>query len=402
MPSYKNLTGRLLRRNISAAQLAGYAVANFVGLAIVMCAVQFYRDAHPAFDQDSDSFINRDYLVISPSVSTIGTITGTGAGFTPEAVADLERQPWTRRVGEFTNADFNISASIDFNGGGMQTFLFFESIPDEFFDIRPSGWSFDPESPEIPIIVSKDYLALYNFGFASSRGLPQLSENVINKVPLRITVAGNGRIESFPGRIVGFSSRFNTIAVPQEFMQWANARFADPGETRPYPSRLIVEVENPGSPQVRRYMESHGYEIAGDKADSSRASYFLSVITGVIISVGAVISLLSFFILVLSLSLLLQKNRRKLTDLMLLGYSPNDVAKGYLPVIVITNAAVLVCGCIAVSVGAMFWKKGLESASLETSSLWPTWLLGAGIIALITLLGYFSVLTTVRRYFHPS
>ncbi len=402
MPSYKNLTGRLLRRNISAAQLAGYAVANLVGLAIVMCAVQFYRDAHPGFDQDSDSFINRDYLVISPSVSTIGTITGTGAGFTPEAVADLERQPWTRRVGEFTNADFNISASIDFNGGGMQTFLFFESIPDEFFDIRPSGWSFDPENPEIPIIVSKDYLALYNFGFASSRGLPQLSENVINKVPLRITVAGTGRIESFPGRIVGFSSRFNTIAVPQEFMQWANARFADPGETRPYPSRLIVEVENPGSPQVRRYMESHGYEIAGDKADSSRASYFLSVITGVIISVGAVISLLSFFILVLSLSLLLQKNRRKLTDLMLLGYSPNDVAKGYLPVIVITNAAVLVCGCIAVSVGAMLWKKGLESASLETSSLWPTWLLGAGIIALITLLGYFSVLTTVRRYFHPS
>lgn len=37
----KNIVWQLLRRNISVGQLAGYAVANLVGLAIVLTAVQF-------------------------------------------------------------------------------------------------------------------------------------------------------------------------------------------------------------------------------------------------------------------------------------------------------------------------------------------------------------------------
>lgn len=396
----KSPLGRLLRRNISAGQLVGYALANFTGLAIVLCAIQFYRDVNAAFDASSDSFINRDFLVISPEVSSLGTFTGAATAFTPEAIADLERQPWTRRVGAFTNADFRVSASIDFGGRGMQTFLFFESIPDEFFDVRPRGWGFDPVRREIPIIVSKDYLALYNFGFAASRGLPQLSENVINKVPLRITVAGRGRMESFAGRIVGFSSRFNTIAVPQQFMEWANSQFGE-SDTPPAPSRLIVEADNPGAPQVAEYLASHGYEIAGDKADSSRASYFLSVVTGIVIAVGAVISILAFFILVLSLSLLLQKNRRKLSDLMLLGYSPAQTSRGYLPIILWINAGVLVACCATVWGASAWWETRLESASVGAAPLWPTLVFGILVLGAITFLGYLNIRRTVRGYFRP-
>ena len=37
----KRIVWLLLRRNISAGQIAGYALANFIGLAIVLCAIQF-------------------------------------------------------------------------------------------------------------------------------------------------------------------------------------------------------------------------------------------------------------------------------------------------------------------------------------------------------------------------
>ena len=396
----KSTLRRLLRRNISAAQLAGYALANFTGLLIVLCAMQFYRDVNTALNSASDRYINRDFLVISPQVSTVGTLTGGAATFTPQAVEELRAQPWVRKVGEFTNADFKVSASVDLGNQGMQTFLFFESIPDEFFDVRPSGWDFDPEKGEIPIIVSKDYLALYNFGFASTRGLPQLSENVINKVPLAITMAGNGRIETMRGRIVGFSARFNTIAVPEKFMLWANARFGS-ADTPEQPSRLIVEADNPGAPQVGEFLRAHGYEVAGDKSDSSRASYFLSVVTGIVIAVGAVISVLAFFILVLSMSLLLQKNRRKLSDLMLLGYSPAQAARGYLPILISINAITLAALLAAVTGAALWWQTRLESASVGASILWPTLATGFAAILLITLLSYLNVLRTLRRYFRP-
>ena len=46
-------------------------------------------------------------------------------------------------------------------------------------------------------------------------------------VPLKLSLSGNGRQEWVDARIVGFSSRLNTIAVPEEFMQWANSEFSE-------------------------------------------------------------------------------------------------------------------------------------------------------------------------------
>ena len=52
----KNLMWRLLRRNVSVGQMVGFAIANLVGLTIVVLAIQFYSDVRPIFD-DRDSFI---------------------------------------------------------------------------------------------------------------------------------------------------------------------------------------------------------------------------------------------------------------------------------------------------------------------------------------------------------
>lgn len=269
----KNMVWRLLRRNISAGQLTGYALANFVGLTIVLTALQFYRDVTTMWDDD-DSFMTRDYTVVSHKVTGLGSLTGISEGFSESDISDLQSQPWVRRVGAFTASAYNVSASVDMGGRGMSTALFFESIPDEFFDSLPADWTFDPANPVIPVILSKDYLSLYNFGFASSRGLPQLSEAMIGMVPLRVSVSGNGRQQWFPARIVGFSSRLNTIAVPEQFMEWANARFGE--EPVADPSRLIVELSRPGDPTIKEYMAAHDYEMSGDNADNGKASYFLT------------------------------------------------------------------------------------------------------------------------------
>lgn len=60
----KNIVWRLLRKNISAAQIAGYAIANLVGLSIVLTAIQFYRDVNSLWSKE-DSFISKDYMIIS-------------------------------------------------------------------------------------------------------------------------------------------------------------------------------------------------------------------------------------------------------------------------------------------------------------------------------------------------
>ncbi len=388
---------KLLKKNISAGQIFGYAIANLVGLAIVLCAIRFYGDVQSAFESD-DSFVNKDYIIISKQVSTINTLgIGGSTTFDEREVSRLRSQPWVREVGEFTAANFSVQMSIDFSGNGMSTFLFFESIPDNFLDIAPDDWKFDPQNPVVPVIMSKDYLALYNFGFAASRGLPQLSESLIGNVPLSVQLSGNGHNATLPARIVGFSSRLNTIAVPQDFMDWANEQFS--ASELPDPSRLIVEVNTPGDPDIERYMSRNGYEIAGDKADNSKASYFLTVVTSIVVAIGAIISVLAFFILMLSIYLLLQKNRQKLHDLMLLGYAPSQVARPYFMLVMIVNGTVLVLSEIIMMLGASWWQPRLQEIGVASGSVLPAAITGVVIILFVTTLNIIAISRIVRRNF---
>ena len=396
--SYKGLVWRLLRRNISAGQIAGYALATLVGLSIVLCAVRFYGDVSSAFNTD-DGILSKDYMVISKRVSALNTVgRGGETFFTPAETEELSRQPWVRSVGAFTAANFNVYMSVDLGGRSMSTYMFLESIPDKFLDVSPSDWRFDPSRLEVPIIMSKEYLALYNFGFAASRGMPQLSETVMARVPLSITVSGNGRSMKIPGRIVGFSSRLNTLAVPQDFMEWANKEFAPPGKEE-QPSRLIVEVSKPGDPAIDRFMRINGYDVAGDKADNSRANYFLTLVTAIVIAIGSVISILAFFILMLSIFLLLQKNRRKLHDLMLLGYSPRQAARPYNLLVLSVNVAVLVLSIVITECAAAWWNPRLADIGVPNGSPLPALLTGLCIMAVVTVANLLTIRRLVRRNF---
>ena len=378
-----NIIWKLLRQHISKGQLIGFAIANLIGLTIVLLAVQFYRDVRPVFN-DEESFISKDYLIITRAVTGAGAMMGNNGEFSDGDISDLEQQPWCRQVGRFLNSDFAIDAQLGVGSGhAMHTQFFFEAIPDEFLDIDPDEWGFNPDKPEVPVIISRDYLSLYNFGFASTQGMPRISEGQAEMIPLEFTLSGNGVRDHMPGHIVGFSNRMNTVIVPEEFMQWANQRYGTGLEQ--HPQRLIVEVSTPGDVKIEQYMDEHHYEVAGDKMSSSKANYFLTVISGIVIAVGIIISLLSFFVLMLSIYLLLQKNTRKLQDLLLLGYSPAQVSKHYILLVVVLNAAVLVLAIVLMLIGHMAYMDMIRAFGVGGSSIWVAVLVGILIMGAITM-----------------
>lgn len=378
----KDIIWKLLRQHISKGQLIGFAIANLIGLTIVLLAVQFYRDVRPVFN-DEESFIRKDYLIITRAVTGAGAMMGNNGEFSDDDIADLVGQPWCRQVGKFLNSDFGIDARLGVGSGhAMHSQFFFESIPDEFIDIDPGQWGFSPTRPNVPVIISRDYLSLYNFGFASTQGMPRISEGQAEMIPIEFTLTGNGKRAVMPGRLVGFSNRLNTVIVPQEFMEWANRQYGS--GIPPKPQRLIVEVSTPGDVKIEQYMDGHHYEVAGDKMSSSKANYFLTVISGIVIAVGIIISLLSFFVLMLSIYLLLQKNTRKLQDLLLLGYSPNQVSKHYILLVVVLNACVLVLAIGLMLVGRLAYMDMIRAFGVGGSSVGIAIVVGLLIMGAIT------------------
>ena len=193
-----NIIWKLLRQHISKGQLTGFAIANLIGLTIVLLAVQFYRDVRPVFN-DEESFISKDYLIITRAVTGAGAMMGSNGEFSDDDISDLESQPWCRQVGRFLNSDFAVDARLGVGSGhAMHTQFFFEAIPDEFIDIDPNAWGFNPNDPVVPVVISRDYLSLYNFGFAATQGMPKISEGQAEMLPLEFTLSGNGQRLDMP------------------------------------------------------------------------------------------------------------------------------------------------------------------------------------------------------------
>ena len=392
-----NIIQRLLRKNLSMAQLVGFTLANFIGLLIVLLGLQFYTDVRSIW-QDEDSFMQKDYLVINKRVSGSGLLTGERASFSADEIADIEKQSWVRKVGRFSSADYRLSASIEQAGRSMSTYMFFESIPSEFVDVDSDEWGYEEGDNVVPIIISKDYLSLYNFGFASSTGLPQFSETMIGSIPMRLRISSAKGSAELQGRIVGFSNRLNTILVPQEFMDWSNQRYGRTAGARADPSRLIIDVSSPGDVKIKDYIAEHGYEIAGDKANST-ASYFLNVATGVVLAIGAVITILSLFVLLLFISLLMQKNRQKMHSLIMLGYELKEVGRPYRQLVVAVNAVAYLLAAGAMLAMRMLYIDAVRAMGASETTVWMSLGVGAMITIVVILFNIISINRKVASAF---
>ncbi|HIZ69735.1 MAG TPA: ABC transporter permease [Candidatus Prevotella avicola] len=394
------LVWKLLRQHISVPQFAGFFFANLVGMLIVLLGFQFYHDVLPVFTA-KDSFLKADYLILSKRVGTADVFTGRGHEFSGSEIDDLSAQPFVTSVGKFTSTNYRVDASLSVNGIPlMKTDFFFESVPDDFVDVSSSEWEYRPGDKRVPIILPRSYINMYNFGFAQTRSLPKISEGLLGMIDLGILIRGNGQEERFHGKVIGFSNRLNTILVPQSFMDWSNARFA-PGEPTKS-TRLIVQVGNPADERVTTYLEKKGYEVESDKLAAEKTTYFLRMVVSLVMVVGLVISVLSFYILMLSVYLLVQKNASKLENLLLIGYSPARVAMPYQVLTIALNVAVLFMAWALLSVARGYYMDILTTLfpQMESGGLWPSIVAGLILFLVVSVLNVIVVRRKVMRVWH--
>lgn len=391
------LVWKLLRQHISLPQLAGFFFANLFGMMIVALSVQFYKDIAPIFTE-GDSFIKKDFIIVTKKISTLGSITGASNSFSEDDINEVKSQSFARNVGSFMPSQFSVTAGFGMQDSDfhMATEMFFESVPNDYVDVNLQKWHFDENSHAIPIILPRNYLNLYNFGFAQSRSLPKLSEGLMGMIKLDVAIRGNNRIEKYKGNIVGFSNRLNTILVPEEFMTWANKAFAPDKEVQS--SRLIVEVKNPADEKIAQFFQKKGYETEDNKLDAGKTTYFLKLITGIVLAVGLFISVLSFYILMLSIYLLLQKNTTKLENLLLIGYSPGRVALPYQILTLGLNFVVLILAVLLVCWARSFYMGVVSSLfpQIAAGTIIPAVVIGTTLFIVVSSMNIVAIRKKVQ------
>lgn len=380
-----NLVWKLLRQHISIPQFAGFFFANLFGMLIVLLGYQFYRDVTPVFTAE-DSFMKADYMILNKKIGMGGTLSGRSNSFSQDEVDDLEGQPFAEKIGAFTSTEYKVDAHMGVQGTNvLNSELFFESIPDAFIDMPKKDWTYKPGSKEVPIILPRTYITMYNFGFAQSHSLPKISDGLMGMIDFSIFIQGNGHKDAYKGKVIGFSSRLSSILVPQAFMEWSNAYYAPDSHTDP--TRLILQAENPADEQVTKYLDQNGYEAEDSNMNAEKTTYFLRMMVSMVMVVGLIISILSFYILMLSIYLLVQKNSDKLENLLLIGYRPSQVARPYQLLTISLNFAVLLMAWVVLYFVRDYYMGVIETLfpNIDTTAMLPAIILGVALFILVSI-----------------
>lgn len=151
-------------------------------------------------------------------------------------------------------------------------------------------------------------------------------------------------------------------------------------------------------------MKQKGYDIDEDKLQAGKTMYFLKLIVAIVLAVGLLISALSFYVLMLSIFLLVQKNQEKLQSLLLIGYSVSRVALPYQCLTLGVNLLVFLC-----ALAATLFVRGLYLEHLwrmfptmQEGSLWLMLSFGTVLLILVSVLNILAVYRKVKQVWRHS
>lgn len=123
------------------------------------------------------------------------------------------------------------------------------------------------------------------------------------------------------------------------------------------------------------------------------------MVVGIVIAIGTVITLLSLFILMLSVSLIMEKNRDTIHRLLMLGYDLRSVGRPYATLVIWATGAAYVLAVGAVFLLRAYYLTPLEGLGAHPSTVWLMITVGAVLTLLIILANLLTVRRRVRSAF---
>lgn len=351
------LLKKLIRTGAGRTRFLLAVLGLSVALVLILSAVQIQADYNSLLYSKTNQDSIANFLVINKQLTAQNL---GAASLSAEDMAGLKQQPFTQAIGQLTPSRFRIYAhgeQIPFS-----TDLFFESVPDEFIDVTSADWKWDDQSQFIPMIVPNMFLDAYNFGFAPSQNLPQLTQDVVKSLPIQIAITTPAGTVNYYAKVVGFSDRISSLLVPQQFMDWANNKFGNGAPVQP--SRVVIKTQDAGNPELVNYLKAHGLKTDADKTRFSKYREQVNMVVNISWVTGAMMLLFAILIFTLFIQLTIASCRDEITLLITLGTAPAQLHRFlmrqfYPSNIVIAIVSLVVIGVLQWALAAFLQAKGI-------------------------------------------
>ena len=384
---------RIFKEKLGIGKFVVSGLAFFTGFTLVLLSLQGYVKIRAYLEPKNTA---SNYIILNKEVEMAHTLLGGKAHFSQAEIENLKQQSFAGDVGVFKSNNFLARAYIGGNLG-FSTELFFESVPTRFIDNVTYKFKWEEGDEFIPLIISQDFLNLYNFGYAIGRGTPQLSKSTIQLVPLKIEISGRQGRSVYDAKVVGFSDRITSVLVPDEFLTWANKHIgsSDGGDV----SRVIIKVRNEQSAALENYMKEHRLKVSDEKLSFGKVMTAINVVLSILVFIGTAFMIFALVIVIMNFSLMVAEARDEVSLLLQLGYKGSYLVTHLVRYLMIFMGIVTIVSLSLFYIGNYLFMNFLAENGMDIggSISWQVMVLGMSTLLVSTAISYYSIRRLIKK-----
>jgi hypothetical protein len=369
----------------------------FIAFILVLSCLQLYENANRLFGSKSSD--SNYWLTFSKKITPDNIGRKELLGFNESDISKIKTWSEVKAIYPFSANEFKASA----NGGDFIPFytdLYFEGLDLKAIDSDLTDEEFQVKGDEIPIIISREYLNLYNYGFALNQGLPQISEDFAKKIEVNINITVNKQNKTYKGKMVGLSDRIHSVLIPKKFLDSLN--MAEKPELATQPkiyNRVLVQVKDSGDEGLVSKMKENGYESNQESLRSAKIKSKLFLVLKIIAVLGVFIFALCLYIIVSFIKIQFLEKQEEVSIKNSLGYSPKKMVSDISRKFSMNLMFVLILSLGLIAAGQYFIARSEVSNGLLSMYINPLlW----SVIIIIPILVYFFVNILIYRWLLKS
>lgn len=341
---------------------------------------------------------NNLYFNLSKSIGLGNTIMGSTSSFNEQDIEALKSQAFYKELSFVNKAKFNCVAGF-FEQGKFSSEIILEAIPNSMMDGPVYRHYWEEGQKEVPIIISSDFLQLYNFVYAPVVGLPPVSIENLSMVPVEITLFSGSKRKKFTAEVIGLSDRFSGIFVPKTFMNWANTYFTGSSESRR--DKAIVLIDPRYISDFENYVEAESLHINNESLRMGKAASLIYPISSGLLFLMAMFIVLSVSNFWLQWKWLLERQKENIQLLYYNGFHPKAISKKIFAFLIPFPAmAYLLSLFIGMTLWYIFKSEIMNILTLEFLAIpYLAIFFVSGIHVLILLSLYFAISNYCRKIY---
>ncbi|CCG52721.1 Protein of unknown function, putative permease [Flavobacterium indicum GPTSA100-9 = DSM 17447] len=367
----------------------------FLSFVLMLSCIQLYFNANDLLGKkNSDS---NYWLTLSKTITPDNIGRKELLGFNKENIQEIEKWNGVKKVYPILSNDFKVSA----DGGSFIPFytdMYLEAIDNDAIDVQDLS-EFKVQENTIPIIISREYLNLYNYGFALNQGLPQITEEFAKKIEVNINLTLKEKNLKYKGRLVGLSDRIHSVLVPKSFLDSLNNTQRKTAEQAAVFSRILVKVNDASDQDLISKMNEKGYESNQESLRSAKIKGKLFLVLKAIACIGLFIFLLCIFMIINSIKIQFLEQKDEVSIKYSLGYSPkkmvNQISRKFSISIAIT---IVICLLLLSVLQYYFAQAAIANNMLSSTIAVELW----SAIVIIPLAVYFIVNSLIYNWLLKS